>query len=553
MGYYLRPILSEAARESQSDPIKEKNTVERVIFLIIALFLTTSQGVAAHERGADPDYAKQVKSLNAQAEQIKRDMKLLEEQIQDLKQEELRLESHQKALSAPQEGQLESPSLKETAHKKFIELGRLEGPEPDELFTPLPYGYRLLGNLGGTSVITSPYIHSRYEFRGSGLIANYSSINRDVAALRQRQNFEKRMNESGLHLPSYPMLELSGVVEGQVFNVRKFNGGRDSDINLTAAELDVQALINPWFTGFMSLNYDASPPLFGNRVTNSNVFIDNGFITLGSLNKAPLYATLGQVYVPFGQYSSYMISSPLIRGIFRTKARALVVGYQEPDTLGPYGSLFTFRGDSKNGVSKSNHINQFGGNLGYRFQWKQLHGALGTSYINNVADGQAMQLAFHGLPRFRGFSGANGSQDLEHRVPGADARVAFDYAGITWIGEYTTSLRSFDPMDLTFNDDGAKPSGFHTEVVYHFAIFERPSSLVLAYDKTRESLALGIPKERIGLGAGSAIWQNTLLSLQVTHSHHYGGNETASGSGGLIFGPPGNSSTGLIAQFDVYF
>ncbi len=536
---------------------KENNRVKRVVYFLAVSLLSVTPAFAATAQSGDGAYKKKVEHFNQQAEQIKRDMVLLEEQIRDLKQQEQRLASEQEKLNHyfPEDKLLEAPPLKDADvhHKKILELGRFDGPEPDELFTPLPYGYRLLANLGGTSVITSPYIHSRYEFRGSGLIVNYSSINRDVAALRQRQNFEKRMLESGLNLPSYPLLELSGVVEGQAFTVRKFNGGQDSDINLSSAELDVQALINPWFTGFMSFNYNSSSPLFGNRVTNSNVFIDNGFITFGNLNRSPLYATLGQVYVPFGRYSTYMISSPLIRGLFRTKARAVMVGYQEPDVQGPYAALFTFRGDNKNGVSKSNHINQFGGNLGYRFNWKALHGEFGTSYINNVADSQGMQLALNSPPQFGGFSAANGSQDLEHRVPGVDLRTALDLYGFTWIGEYTTSLRSFDPMDLTFNGEGAKPSGFHTEGVYHFAIYERPSSVVVAYDRTSEALPLGVPKERIGLGLSSAIWQNTLLSLQVAHSHHYGSNETATGSAGPIFGPPGNSSTGLIAQFDIYF
>lgn len=523
------------------------NKVFRCLLCLAALNITVA---SAASNSVDQ------KSLSQQAQQIRSDINALSEQLKDLQKHQAALEAQQnKAKQKVDEVKLEHPEgLKwKTRAKKVLQLGRTEGPEPDELFTPLPYGYRILANLGGTAVLTSPYIHSRYEFTGSGLIANYSSINRDVAALRQRQNFEKSMNDSGLKMPSYPLVELSGVVEGQIFHVNRFNGGTNSDINLSSAELDVQALINPWFTGFISFNYDDTPPFIGHRVTNSNVYVNNAFITFGNLNRNPLYATLGQVYVPFGSYSSYMVSAPLIRSMFRVRARALSVGFQEQDGDGLYGSLFTFRGDSRNGTNKSSHINQIGGNLGVRFDIKKLRANLGGSFINNVADAEGMQLTSYGAPRFQGFASSEGNQDLTHRVSGADLRATFDLGPFTWISEYTTALRSFDPVDMSFNYHGAKPAGFHTEGVYHFGLYERPMSITVGYDKTQEALAIGIPKERIGLSVGAVFWQNTLLSLQVTHAHNYSAKDVASGSNGIVFGPVGHSETAGVLQFDVYF
>lgn len=428
-----------------------------------------------------------------------------------------------------------------------------------EKIPAVPYGYSLLGNIGGTAVITSPFIQSRYEYGGAGLITNYSSINKDISILLQRQNFAEQMAAMNLHMPSYPLLELSGKLEAQFFAQRTYSGRKTTDFDVSAAELDLQALISPIFTGFMSFSYNNAPPPVGARVSNSALFIDNAFITLGNFNRSPFYATFGQDYVPFGQFDSFAISDPINKTLFRTKARALTLGYQQADNIGLYSSIFAFRGDTRDGVFKpgatsrtrSGHINTFGANLGYEFRSDKWKGEIGTSYISNVADSVGMQST--GGNVFGGFGSSSVTEVLGHAVPGVDLRGMLGYDKFMVIAYYTTATREFSPYNLTFNGDPAQPSAYHAEGVYSFDIYGRPSSFVLGYDYSREALGLNVPERRYTATLNTSIWRNTLASIELRHDTNYGDSDTASGGAGPVFTPRGDSSNALTAHFDVYF
>lgn len=432
------------------------------------------------------------------------------------------------------------------------------------VFTALPYGHSLLGNIGGTAVITSPFIHSRYDFGGSGLIVNYSSIGKDVAALRQRQNFENQMHEAGMHLPGYPLLEISGDLETRVFAGRNFSGRHISDIDISNAEVDFQALANPWFTGFMTFAYDNAPPARGShRVSNSDAFLDQGFIILGNLNRSPFYASAGQLFVPFGAFSSYLISNPINKKLFRTKARAITLGYQDNQITGDglYASVYTFRGDTREGNFKpgaasrkpSANVNQYGGNIGYTTYYGDLRANFGASYIRNAADSDGMQATGAGGGRFGGFGTSSATEVLSHRVPAYDLRAKFSYHGYSLLTEYSSVTEAFSPVDLTFNGRGAKPSAYHVEGVYSFDMWNRPSTFAIGYDHSKESLGLNVPENRYAAAINSSIWRNTLLTVEYRHEQNYGRSDRASGSSGPVFAAPGQISNAVVGQFDIFF
>jgi len=179
--------------------------------------------------------------------------------------------------------------------------------------------------LGGTPVFTSPYIgiHSAYD--GSDLVVNASSVNLDVRLLKQQQAMYDALEKAGLPGPDHPIVELSGEVAGQGIVRTTSPGNTTADIDLTTATFDIFAKINPWVSGFMSIDYDNSQ-LGPYRVGNSNLSLDKGFITIGNLNRSHLYGSLGQLYVPFGQYSTFMLSASLPQLLARVKARAVVLG-----------------------------------------------------------------------------------------------------------------------------------------------------------------------------------------------------------------------------------
>ena len=65
------------------------------------------------------------------------------------------------------------------------------------------------------------------------------------------------------------------------------------------------------------------------------------------------------------------------------------------------------------------------------------------------------------------------------------------------IGEYITTLRSFDMENLSFNDHGAHPAAMHLEVFRTLNFGSKPGSIGVAYGHSWQSLALGIPEQSI--------------------------------------------------------
>jgi hypothetical protein len=432
----------------------------------------------------------------------------------------------------------------------------------------VPYGEYSLMHLGGFAVITSPYLHPNVAYDGGDLIANFSSINRDADMLQQRAVFEKGLHSLGFVYPSSgTLLELSGEVQGQIYSQHGYGSQSSSDIDLSDAELDMQAIINRWVTAYANFVYDDSPTAGGNRTFNSNVYVDNAFLTLGNLNASPWRATIGQLYIPFGLYNSFLVSNPVNKTIFRTEARPLLIGYGIPGALGFAGSIYTFTGDTRTGPillntegegvqpdrSPNDQINRYGIDLNYGFHIAQAQATVGASYINNVADSQGMQATGY-ADNFEGFNQNSGSQVLAHTVPGMDFRGKLSFSQLTLLGEYTTATQDFNVANLSFNGRGAQPSDYHLEGVYAFNIFDnKPATFALGYDHSYQALALNVPEQQIAAALNISFIRNTLVSLEYRHQINYSSGDTATGSLGPIITPDGSNSNAVTAQFSVYF
>ena len=412
--------------------------------------------------------------------------------------------------------------------------------------------YQLLG----ASVLSSPHLGVRSQYEGSHLITNTSYVNKDVALLQLEQAFDDYLYQHRKE-PHKNIIELSGAVRGEAFVQNPYVGADNSDIDLTKARLDVYARVAPWVKAYISVVYDNALPVFSvTRVNNSNFALESGFVLLGNFNMSPWYSTLGQLSVPFGQYSTYMISDPLTENLGLTLARALVLGYQHYDNVGLHGSVYAFHGDSKVGVNpnKNRRINHFGADLGYRWVHNGCSVNVVASFINNLTDAQGMQS--NSSTGFSGFGATGSTAQLEHRVPGVDARLDAKNHDFFVLAEWVVAVRRFNPLDMTFNGEGAKPHVWHTEVGYQWKYHSIPMGLAAAYDRTHDSLALNIPKQQMGLTLSGVLWQETVLKLEYRHDRNYRSSDVATGAGVAFIpsaGTLGKSRDTLTSQLTVYF
>ena len=447
----------------------------------------------------------------------------------------------------------------------------MHGSDMDRLIqsylTNLPLDW---DNPGQSFVTIGPYINVPIQFTGNNLIINDPKINTDVALLKLRKAAHEGLIARGIHTEDethHSHLLLSGNLEGQAQYVQygqqggngsSGNNGSSTNVDLSATELDGFLLSpSPWISGFFSFSYDGSrnPTITNSRVLNSRIYLNDAFIIVGDFNRSPVYSTIGQMYVPFGTYSSVMVSAPLTKAFARTKARAFLVGFQQQCPNAFYASIYAFKGDSH--ASATSRINNGGVNLGYRFSTAHNFNAeLGAGYLANIADAVGMQYTGN-QPSFNGFGGPNpyGSEKIVHRVPALDLRGRMSVGeDIDFIAEYVGVTTDFNPNDLAFNNVGARPWGLNTEAAYTFRVLDKPTSLGVGYSQAREALALGLAERRISAVLNTSIWHNTIQSLEFRHDINYSQSSTATGSGVTpLYTGLGTSDNVVTLNFDVYF
>lgn len=514
-----------------------------------------------------------MQKIAVQEQQLQQQMQAMQKEMNELQQEEATLNKQQgstgAAASTPRKSsgtQVASSSTKgdKTAYQQNVGPLETKVQNPNGTTTKVPYGGQTLANIGGFAVITSPYLHPQVQYSGGDLIVNYSSINKDAYMLQQRQQFQEAMASKGFTMPSSgSLLELSGEVEGDAVARSTFQGNKNqTDLYVGDAELDMQAIINRWLTAFMDFSYNNSPNSVGSRI-GGPIDLDNGFFTFGNLSVSKFRLTMGQLYVPFGQFNSYLISDPINKTLFRTKGQPIILGYGIPGEPGFAGALYTFKGvsgTSGNADEINPYINQYGADANYQFNLGVLQTTLGASYIANAADSYGMQFPGFDDPEFNtaivgdGFSTSTETEHLKHTVPAVDLRATLGAGPFSLIGEYDTVTQGFSPVDLSFNGEGASPSAYHIEGVYSFNMFTKPSTFSIGYDKSYQAMGLAVPQSRIAAALNTSFWRNTVASLELRHDNAYGGDDTAGGNGAVILVPTDRTSSNTATlQFQVYF
>lgn len=286
---------------------------------------------------------------------------------------------------------------------------------------------------------------------------------------------------------------------------------------------------------------------------NAAFSLTSGFVNIGKIDVIPCYFTAGQITVPFGKFSSSMVSAPLPSIVGKTKARPFLLGYKSQDSSGPYAAVYAFRSTTDIGGDADE-----GANLDYIIDSTNMMADFGVSWINALDESFGMQI--NGAPRgfFGGFgSWMNGSEAIEN-VPGFDAHLNLSIERFNFSVEWLTATGTFRSQDLSFNGLGAKPSAGQTEANVTFMAFDKPASFGVGYQWTREALALNVPKQRISAVFNISIWKSTVESLEYRHDIDYGRFQFANGASlpgvqNLNILGTGRALDSVVAQIGIYF
>jgi hypothetical protein len=433
-------------------------------------------------------------------------------------------------------------------HSSLVSVHSLDQhPESVELFpTALIADNHVVTYISGTPVVVVPYLGERPAFDGSDYLVNISSINRDIRLMQQRQKLYR-----AYHVPT---IALSGKIEPLVSFNDAYYGNSSGDLNLGSTELDVAAALNDKVEGFIGIVYDNAPPsIGGQRVSNSAFSLSLGFINIGNLDQSPFYFTAGQLYAPFGKYSSSMVSGSLPMLVARTLTRPFILGYKTQEGSGPYAAVYGFKSDTNLTNSSAGGVN-----LGYMIEGRRINSDFGVGYISTIADSLGMQSNNASLGWFGGFASPSNGNEMIRKTPGLDfhGNVTIDRYNFT--AEWLEATQAFRNQDLSFDGSGATPRAGQLESSVTFRLFNKPATLGAGYQWTQQALALNLPQQRISGVFNISLWKDTVESLEYRHDIDYKTSQYANGAApvGTTNTPTvgsGQASDTVTLQIGVYF
>lgn len=298
---------------------------------------------------------------------------------------------------------------------------------------------------------------------------------------------------------SHP-IEFSGVVEVDLSKARSRDAdgytSNRSDITLSTAQMNADAAVNRYVTAHLALLYEEDPDDSGHL----NITLDEAIIGYRGGGAWPVYANLGRMYVPFGNFESHFISDPQTVILGETNDTAAVVGYAN-DIMDL--SIGVFRGKIKE-IGKGDHIAS--GVTSAKFSWPRggtnngLAMTGGVSYLSNLAVSDGLEAE------------ATNPGEIGDVVGGGSAFLGVALSDRFFLdGEYLGALNGFATGDFSFVDDrNRRPQAWNVEAA---ARFTDTLEFALRYGGSNEAGSF-LAEEEYGVALLYGIFVNTAITVE---------------------------------------
>jgi len=281
----------------------------------------------------------------------------------------------------------------------------------------------------------------------------------------------------------------------------------NSDITLATVELGVDVDLVKHVSGHILLLWEEDD--------TEPMDVDEAFITLNGEDVLPLYLTVGKMYVPFGDFSSNMISDPLTLELGETRESSALVGF---DINGVYGSIYAFNGDIEEADDDNdNHVDNFGVTVGYAVENDSMTLDAGICYINNLLDSDGLSDSFDESVEEADEAGI--VLELNDYVGGFGAHIVAELGSLNLIAEYVGAID-----DIEYLVDGVKVEedairSWNLEAGYTFELLGKETVVAAAYQGT-DNAGDFLPESRFVACIGAGIFDYTSLALEIAHDEY---------------------------------
>lgn len=305
-------------------------------------------------------------------------------------------------------------------------------------------------------------------------------------------------------------VQISGLIAVEAATEEDINNENSSDIALATVEVAVMAGINDWVEGGALFLYEED---------ETELSVDEGFITIRNQEKTPFYLKAGKMVVPFGNYQSVMISDPLTLEIGETHETAVLAGFA---SRGFDVNLYGFKGDTMESAA-DDRVTHFGVFGAYTKEFEKFSVDVGAGYLSSLMDSDGLS----GFLTEKEETIPETSGLLLERAPfvgGFTAHGIFCVGPVTVTAEYVGAVEEYE---LDYMDAGGspetisfQPKAYTLEADYSFNVFEKEVFSGIAYQRTDE-MGGTLPEVRYLVCTGAEIFKNTSLALEYAHDDDY--------------------------------
>lgn len=292
-------------------------------------------------------------------------------------------------------------------------------------------------------------------------------------------------------------LSLTGLVEVEAAYNQVEGGAESSDLNLATAQLGIEAHVSEEVGAHLVLLYEEGD--------SDALNVDEAVITLHLLDERFMLAA-GKQYLPFGHFSSHLVSDPLTLDLGETNDTALILRWHFPEIAEI--SLAAFNGQADQ-LGNDDQIDSWVAAL----EVAPVEGVtIGASYLSDVAESDL------GLVQDDPLLG----NIYNDSIPAAAAFVSLAFGPVTLEGEYVGALANFDPAVVALGSDltGQRPQAWNLEL----AVVPTEKWQIAA--RAEEARDFRNDVVRYGTALSWGFLPNTVLALEYLHDDAKGqGND----------------------------
>src|SRR3990167_6137445 len=263
-----------------------------------------------------------------------------------------------------------------------------------------------------------------------------------------------------------------------------------TDISVTFADLTFDAKPTRWLETLIEMSYQQQSPSFiRSPAGGGNVlFVNQAYMIFANPACSPFYAKFGRELIEFGGLDSTSLLESMTQLLTLTRATVAQVGFVDLNHF--YGSLYGFRGLTRNSNRNTTLIDSVGARLAYDQKGEQAGYLFHIDYLSNIVS------SLFNSSTVAGSSTLNSG--FYHRaVSGLDLYAKANWRAYDISANYATALNSFSVLDVPYTTNGgssfrgAEPAAWGANAGYSFDLYNYQTRFGIGYQGTSQAVALG--------------------------------------------------------------